>query len=352
LVYFAYHQFFFLVKYGVLHRPHPEPVTPPSPFELLAASKPAAPPAEEMPPLMVSRRDQIIADAIQAEKVYQESLELLQDNFVPILRPIAGDDLSKMLFGEIPTFVEISVRFYVLLSEERKDTAEFAQIGRLFLDHADDLATFSPFINDFVDVAIAFNAAYHDNKKLKAKVKALERRHNQRFLDLISLPAVQVTRYSDLLDRLLRYTPQWHFDHETIVGAMDQLASIGALSKTMVAEAFRRIQLNRLERKIRKCPPLAADNRRLLGTWPLTEEAISLYLFSDRIMILQQKTEILSRKKYFIIRKDFFLREVVDVTREKNGIKLRMTGISDIVIMISLKGNDLMDAIKVVIQPK
>jgi hypothetical protein len=327
-------------------------VTPPSPFELLAAPKAAAPPAEEMPPLMVARHDRIIAEAIQAEKVYQDSLELVQDTYVPALRPITGDDLSKMLFGEIPMFVEISVRFYVLLAEERKNTAEFAQIGRLFLDHTDDLDKFGPFINDFVDAAVAFNAAYYDNKKLKAKVKALDRRHNQGFLNLVSLPAVQVTKYWELLNRLLKYTPEWHFDHETIVGAMDQLSSMASLSKTMVADAFRRVELNRLERKIRKCPPLTTENRRLVGTWPLMEEGIFVYVFTDRIMILQQKAEILSRRKYFIIRKDLFMRDVVDVTREKTGIKLRMKGMSDIAIMINLKGDELMDVIKALIQPK
>jgi hypothetical protein len=153
-------------------------------------------------------------------------------------------------------------------------------------------------------------------------------------------------KYWDLLERVLKCTSDWHFDHETILGALDHPSS-----RTIVPDAFRRVELNRLEGKIRKCPPLAAENRRLVGTWPMTGEAISVFVFTDRVMILEQKAEILSRKKCFIIRMDFFLRDVIDITREKNGIKLRMKGMSDIAIMIKLPGNEFMDVIKAQIQP-
>jgi hypothetical protein len=63
-------------------------------------------------------------------------------------------------------------------------------------------------------------------------------------------------------------------------------------------------------------------------------------------MILQPKADILSRKKYFIMRRGFFLRDVINVTLEKNGIQVRMKGLSNIVIMNNLRGNELIDVTK------
>jgi hypothetical protein len=79
------------------------------------------------------------------------------------------------------------------------------------------------------------------DKKLMTKVKALERRHNQRFLVLIFLPAVQVTKSWDLLERLLKHTLDWHFDDETKLGPslVDSIA--------LKEDRRRGIQKNRIE---------------------------------------------------------------------------------------------------------
>jgi hypothetical protein len=341
---FLLRQLYFLVKYGILRLPHP-----PAGGAILVTAA-AAPPEElehpAMPHLMVNGRLTAIVELLQTEKAYRELLELIDEVFRPGIAPFLSDDQSALFFAELGTFTEISVRIFVLLKEEEKNGAEYAQVGKVFADQSEDLAAFSSWIDGHLDRALTFYRLYYENKKFKQKVKGIERRSNQKFLDMIALPLSHVMAWSEALAKFLRFTPEWHIDFEALGQATEAVKALSVRATCIIGEGRRRMALLDEERKIRKCPPLMDEHRRVVGIWPMTEERFFVHLFTDMILIVQQRVEILSRKKYFVIQRDIKVKDVVDVVREKAGVKLKLRGASDIVLLISLKGDELADSLR------
>jgi hypothetical protein len=177
-------------------------------------------------------------------------------------------------------------------------------------------------------------------------VKGIERRSNHKFKDIMSNSLTHVISCSESLAKLLKFTPPWRSDHSSLTSAIEQVRCVSVNAAGAFAEARRRVTLLDEERKSRKCPPLIDGQRRLIGIWPLTEEKIFVPLFSDVVFTVQQRVEILSRKKYFIISRRIQLSQVMVVQREKAGVELMMRGASDLILMISLKGDELLDALK------
>jgi hypothetical protein len=114
----------------------------------------------------------------------------------------------------------------------------------------------------------------------------------------------------------------------------------------LIQEARRQRELAEIERMVRQCPPLKKSSARLIGSWELKGSHLFLYVFSEFILILQQKVELLSRKKYFVIKKEIKIVDVIESIREHSGIRLRMKSGRDVLLMIELKGDDILDAIK------
>jgi hypothetical protein len=177
-------------------------------------------------------------------------------------------------------------------------------------------------------------------------VKGIERRNNHKFKDILSNSLKHVISWSDSLSKLLKFTPPWHSDHSSLTSAIEEVRNVSQNAICGLGEAQRGLTLMDEERKIRKCRPLVDGVRRLIGIWPLTEEKIFVHLLSDDILFVQQRVEILSRKKYFILSREIKLSQVTDVHRERAGVKLHLRGTSDLVLLISLRGDELMDALK------
>lgn len=344
-VWFVLVQLWFFVKYQILRLPHPEKPKVPSPYELWGKKKEELQEAHEMPQLMISRREKAILELVTSERIYHENLDNFGETYQPAMESILKDDARTLFFADFTPLYEVSIKMYVLLNQEMNNGAKYAMIGKVFVDQLEDIVKFIPYVMNYVDIALTYDNLYATQKKFKEKVKGLARRNQLAPIDVLRLPVQRLVKYSSVLTELLKNTPDWHSDHETLVQALEQLKSPVTQAEFALDESDRRVGLCRLERKIRKCPPLETPDRRVIGEWPLTEENYFLYVLSDLILILQRKVELLTRRKYFIIKREIPMQEVASVSREKNGIKLKIPGKTDIAIMISLKGDEAMDAI-------
>jgi hypothetical protein len=110
--FFVLHQLSFFVKYVTLRIPRPTAwdASIPSPAEEI--------PRPEMPHLMISRRLTVITEFAEGEHANQGLLELSAKAFRPGLAPLLTNDQTSLLFSDIAGFIEIGVRFYVLMKEE------------------------------------------------------------------------------------------------------------------------------------------------------------------------------------------------------------------------------------------
>jgi hypothetical protein len=295
---------------------------------------------------MVNARLSAIVELIQIEQNYQELLELYDEAFRPGLSPFLNEAQISLFFSDLNTLTQISVRFYVLLKEEQKNGAEYAQIGKIFTEQSEDIAALSQTIDLYLERTITFYGIYHANKKLKQKVKGIERRGNQRFRDILGISVSHLIGWSESLSKILKVTPEWHIDHSFLNTSLEELRGLSVRASVALNEGRRRLALMDEERKIRKCPPLVDEQRKFIGVWALTQDTIFVHLFNDMILIVQQRVEILSRKKYFVIQREIKLENVVEIVKEKAGLKLKLRGSSDIVLLINLKADELIDAVK------
>ena len=344
-IWFILVQLWFFVKYQVLRLPHPEKPKVPSPYELWGKKKEEVEEAHEMPQLMISRREKGIFELVTSERIYHENLDNFGESYQPVMESLLKDDVRALFFADFAPLFEVSIKMYVLLNQEMNNGPKYAMIGKVFVDQVDDIVKFVPYVMNYIDIALTYDEMYETQKKFKEKVKGLARRNQLKPIEVLQLPVQRVVKYKTLLTEILKYTPDWHSDHKTLVHALEQLKSPAEQAEFALDEADRRVKLCQLQRKIRKCPPLETPDRRVIGSWPLAEEKFFIYVLSDLIMILQEKVEILSRRKYFIIKREIPMADVGSVVREKTGILLKLPGKTDIAIMISLKGDELMDAI-------
>jgi hypothetical protein len=339
----------FLIRSTLLHlpaRPHPF-----IPSALLRDQVSGAEP-EEMSPLMAGRRHISILKLIEGEKAYQKMIELLDEVYRPDIESALPAEFVPLFFDDLLPLPEVSVRLYIFLNEEQKNTAQYAQIGKVFIDQIDDLRRMMQFMVGNTERQLTCNHLVHTDKAFKKVLAGLQRRNDFAFTDLIAMPLQQLSLYGNCISEILKYTPESHPDHKFLMNALDQLQGPAAKAHFSIEDAKRRIVLLDIERKIRKCPPLVDNERKYVGNWSLAEDKVFAYVFTDMIMVLQQKVEIFTRKEYYVSRKEIKLEMVADVVREKNGVKLKMNAGGDIALILSLKGDEFCDAIRNQLPPK
>ena len=340
--YFILNQIRFFFKYFVFGLPHPQ-------RKLEAVEQSKDDDKEEyydMPFNMVRRRDQLIQELITSEKVYQDSLEKCYDYYKATLVTLVDESTMRLFFGEdFSHLIDTSVRIYVSSKEDSKFGAKDTIIGKTFDDAYESLTNMFPYVDNYLNALMKFTDLYYHDKNFKRKIQSLQRRTELSFNALLKMPLERICFYQTTLEECFKNTPEWHEDFEFLKKMTEKLKPTSDKSQGEIEEGERRLALMKLERKIKNCPPLLEQQRTFIGTWQLTANNMYIHVLSDRLIIVQQKTELLSRKKYFIVLKDVDLKVVKKVSKDPNGIKLT-TKTGDVIINIKLKADDLLDIIK------
>ncbi|OHT16281.1 hypothetical protein TRFO_13287 [Tritrichomonas foetus] len=341
-VYFVLNQFRFFLKYYVFGMPHPEK-------KIETVQQPVEEEKEEfleMPFNMERRRDALINELIASEKSYQDNLETCYEYYRPTLTSLVDKDTMKLFFGEdFSVLINTSVRIYVSSKEDSKFGAKDTIIGKTFEDAYENLMDIVPYVDRFLSALMKFNDLYYHDKNFKKKVQSLQRRTDISFKMLIQMPLERLIKYQAILNETFKNTPDWHEDFEFLKSITEKLRPITEKCQSEIEEGDRRLALLKLERKIRSCPPLLEQRRHFIGTWQLTAANMFIHVLSDRLLIVQQKTELLSRRKYFIVKKDVDLKTARKVEKDANGIRI-ITKTGDVIINIKLKVDELLDVIK------
>ncbi|KAJ1975166.1 hypothetical protein H4R34_004439 [Dimargaris verticillata] len=118
--------------------------------------------------------------------------------------------------------------------------------------------------------------------------------------DLLVMPVQRIPRYTLLLTDLLKNTPVNDPDHDLVQRALDRVHEIGQLAENQVADIL--TELHTIHGHVAECPAsLISASRRLLVSIDATEldfststilKHVTLYLFTDRIMIVERPPHI------------------------------------------------------------
>lgn len=341
---FILNQFRFFLKYFVFGLPHPI-----KKVEVQDESDDSKNKEEDqdLPFNLARRREQLITELISTEKEYEDTLEKDYDYYQPTFSPLVDQETMTLFFGkDFNVLIETSVRVFITAREDSKFGPKDTIIGKTFIDAYDTIMQIKEYITKYQKALLKFNDIYYSDKNFKKKVKSLERRTKTTFSDFLKMPLERIIKYQTILDDLLKNTPEWHEDFSYLNEITSRFRPTTELAQTELSEGQRIIDLFKLERKIRSCPPLREIKRSFVGTWQLTSENMFIHVLSDRLLIVQQKIELLSRKKYFAMKKDINLAKVKEVVKVDNGIKLSIVDEGDIVISIKLQADELFDAIK------
>lgn len=327
--------------------PHPKKSEAPSMYDLFGKLKPKEKeePEEKMDMLMIRRREKAIKELSQTEGPYSMCIQILTDVYRDCISGLLTKEQKDLFFQYVEPLVETSIRLTIYFKEQISATAEFAEIGKVFVEELEDFQiSFVPYIDKFLEMSEQYDTLINTNKKFAKAIKQAEGR-NPPFMQLMNAPLQRIGKYTVLLNDIIKSTPEWHDDYKFLKEALETISAAALAAEKSLTESARRSSLTSLQQSIRGCPPLLNPKRRVIGKWEMKEEKTEIHVLTDLLLIAKQKVEILSRKRYYQLKQSIDLHDVKSVLKDKNGVRLK-TRKADIVLQMNLKADELLDVIQ------
>lgn len=299
---------------------------------------------EQFEPKMLRQRQYALNEIISSEYTYQQFLTVLVEVYEPEFSKFLTDEQIGLIFKPLLPLISASQLYVSAFEEECKNGAKEAVIGPIFRRKINIFETFSPFIPNYMKISTLVQSLTAENRSFRKTLEKLERT-NEPFSSLIVMPVQRMPRYSLLLREVLKATPEWHRDHRQLKMAIRKLEREQKKVDKKVREVNRRSKLLEIETSIRDCPKLLDDERRFIATWPLRGQGMELFLFTDLVLVVKNKTEGIMRRKIkeFVEMQD--LNEVNSVVKTDTGVDLK-TSDKDFHVEPTERVQDLVQAIE------
>ena len=315
-------QIYFFIIYTILDFPRPIKTTQVEEKEVVEEQKEDE--EHEFEPQVKKRRGYAADELIRSEYTFSKNLKLLYNTFRPGLKEcLTPEDLS-LFFDDLPILIKASdknIRDFEAQINRGIDKAEF---GPCFFEDKHLVDPFIPYISHYLKLLMRYNELITDDKVFKKTIKKLEF-DTEPFTSLIITPVQRMPKYHLLIKEILKGTPDWHPDFKYLKQAAVIMENEAKKADNECNEANRRLDLLVLQRTIKQCPNLMNNDKRcVIGKWKLAEERMELYLLSDMILIVKQKTETLTRKEYKILKRMIDLMRIIEIQQINNGIRLKM----------------------------
>ncbi|UJR36548.1 hypothetical protein I4U23_029268 [Adineta vaga] len=210
--------------------------------------------------------------------------------------PILTKVESAQIFGNIEEIYHLH-----LTIAEQLDRAlnEDACIGSVFLANAAELLrVYQPYTKFYDKTIQAIHSLEKNNSRFYAYLKICEHKSElgkQHLADLMIRPIQRLPSVLLLLERLLKYTPNTHADHQQLTNAMDKLREVAKKLNEERGKTEKHLSLFSIVNSIDNCPPeLLAAHRDYIQKFNLMELSqeltgkrthLTLFLFSDCIEI-------------------------------------------------------------------
>jgi len=243
-------------------------------FLSLRYEQPCAPIGEK-----AKKRQQIINEIIDSEKVYLRGLTILVKEFnVDIVNKFAN------LLLEFHGVFEVDLRISSNIAEVFDKNADYLKMG-------------NPYVEGYTEMMQKI-VELRKKKKFQKKLSELKQKGFADISSYLITPVQRVPRYLLLLTDLLKHTPAKHPQYEVLTRALDKVRSVAHV----LNEAGRRIEemniLYQLELEIKgQTTPIIQSGRRFIEKgWfkerasKEEEKAQCLFVFSDQILLTKTTT--------------------------------------------------------------
>ncbi|XP_035714251.1 uncharacterized protein LOC110858191 isoform X2 [Folsomia candida] len=204
---------------GVLHQR-----TASSPSQLLSSP----PPPRPSRPLDSSPRGHVLAELVETERSYVESLGNLVNNYMTPLKLVDYIEASLVdeIFFQIPDILKHHKRYLAEL--ERRVTDDTQSVGDVLLDMFRDtslLDCYSLFVNNWKNAKGSLKMAVASKPPLGRFLEAKARSHRGKLSidSLLIMPIQRIPRYELLVKELLKHTDPTHDDHSRLILVLEKI---------------------------------------------------------------------------------------------------------------------------------
>ncbi|XP_049824110.1 rho guanine nucleotide exchange factor 10 isoform X3 [Aethina tumida] len=233
------------------------------------------PPPPDLNPNQQKRR-MIVAQIVHTENSYIATLQRLVHDYKKHLEesnpPVLSTSKIAVLFHRLPEILQCHTLFRIALAECVRNWDKEEKIGDVFVasfSKAIVLDIYSGFINNF---SVAMDLAKMEAKRKSAladffKVKQISSHDRLSFFGLMVKPVQRFPQFILLLQDLLKYTPQGHYDRMSLQLALTQLESLAEMLNERKREAEQYQAFKEMLRNISgkfAARPLTDNNRFLL----------------------------------------------------------------------------------------
>lgn len=326
---FLFDQIMFVINHRILQTPIPgsekENELRTIYYDMLFKGKAKSkdkPPKTPMTDVMIRQREYSVNELLATEKMYSLSLRSLGD-YRDETEDIIKSDAYKLFFENLDNLIDNSFRVEILLTNENKKGGKAANYGKVFFDLTEDFKLFKKEIDKFTDAVDKFQTLFHEDKKFRRKIKSLERRLENKFISLLRAPLERLGFYQVKLEEIFGATPKWHDDYDKLNNFLEMIKQYNEEASKLLEEEERKTNLLKIQDKIRDCKLMDNPKRFYIGRWRLMESKMSCFVFSDILIITQQKTELFSRKKYHIIKKQIEISSIEDINIKDESIFIK-----------------------------
>lgn len=225
------------------------------------------------------KREQIINEIVDSEKVYLRGLTILVKEF-------NVDFVNK--------FANLLLEFHGVFEVDLRNSSNIAEV---FDKNADYLKMGNPYVEGYTEMMQKL-AELRGKKKFQKKLSELKQKGFADISSYLITPVQRVPRYLLLLTDLLKHTPAKHPQYEVLTRALDKVRSVAYV----LNEAGRRIEemniLYQLELEINgQTAPIVQSGRRFIEKgWfkeranGEEEKAQCLFVFSDQMLLTKKST--------------------------------------------------------------
>ncbi|CAF1277389.1 unnamed protein product, partial [Didymodactylos carnosus] len=225
--------------------------------------------------------------------IYKTEVEKESDRNGPILNPIE----SSFLFGNIQAIYDLHVEICSKLEHLISLTTQ--SVGVIFIDNSIKiLKVYEPYTKFYDKTVETIRYLEKTNTRFYAYLKIAQHRQElgkQQLIDLMIRPVQRLPSILLLLERLLKYTPSSHMDHEPLAKAIDIVKNIARKLNEERGKTENQVTMFTIVNNIDNCPPeLLSAHRHYIDKFDLIELSqelggkgthLTLFLFSDCIEI-------------------------------------------------------------------
>ncbi|KAL4219754.1 Protein T2 [Mactra antiquata] len=265
----------------------------------------------------ISPRLQVVKEFLQTEKNYVGILHTLLNTFKAQIEKqdqyngaiLAAPDI-KLIFGNIPPIYNIHCAISDELAEMVENWREDHLVGSVISKHADGLVkAYPPFVNFFEDTKERIQKCDKTNPRFHAFLKVCQTKPEcgrQTLTELLIRPVQRLPSTTLLLNDILKHTAKSNPDYCEVEKANSVLKEV----MTHINEDKRRTEsqvvMFDIMKDIENCPAtLLSSHRYFITRMDVVELSdglcergtpLSIFLFSDCVVICKRRTKVLLSK--------------------------------------------------------